>query len=153
MEDMDISKSPLYWIRIAGNSIIGGFIGLGTMSHSMGNLEMSCWKRDLLHSKRSKDHDREMVCSLQYQNSAYESGVSIASTGNNTDSQYNYELRKLNSKSSINSGVWSPGWKNSLSTICFWKLRGRKNSRLKSCRISLPRDWLSTQIVTTAPYS
>jgi len=33
-----------------------------------------------------------MAGSLQYQKAAYESGVSTASTGNDTDSKHNYDL-------------------------------------------------------------
>jgi hypothetical protein len=46
--------------------------------------------------------------SLQYQEAAHQFGLSTASTGNDTDSKYNYALQKLNPKSGINSGVWSP---------------------------------------------
>ena len=48
-----------------------------------------------------------MASSLQYQKTDYQSWVSTASTGNDTDSKNNHELWKLNPKSGIKSGVGS----------------------------------------------
>ena len=53
-----------------------------------------------------------MACSLQYQETAYQLGLSTSGAGGNPAAKNGNDVQKLNSKNGLNFGVWSKGGEN-----------------------------------------